>query len=42
MVNDHIKLCFLELKTRVNEFLDGDVLKLIRNAREEYSGIEVL
>ena len=42
MVRDHIKCCKDELKERVNEIIKGDVLKLIRNVRGEYSGIETI
>lgn len=42
MVQDHIKSCMDELKERIKELLQGDVLKLIRNVRGEYSGIETI
>lgn len=40
MVAEHVKSCLAELKEKINEVINGDVLKLIRNVREEYSGIE--
>lgn len=33
-------MCLDELKTRVEEFINGDALKLCRNVRNEFSGIE--
>lgn len=36
IVQDHIDMCLDELKTRINEFLDGEPLKLIRNIRNEF------
>ena len=40
IVEKHIEMCKDELKTRIQEFLDGDALKLCRNIRNEFSGIE--
>lgn len=40
IVDDHIDMCLQEIRTRIYEFLDGDALKLIRNIRGEFSGIE--
>lgn len=40
IVNDHIDLCMQQLKTSIEEFLKGEPLRLIRNLREHYSGIE--
>lgn len=39
IVSDHIDMCRDELVQRINEFLDGEPLKLIRNIRNEFSGI---
>lgn len=39
IVQEHIELCLDELKQRINEFLEGEPLKMIRNIREEFSGI---
>ena len=33
-------MCLDELKLRVNEFLKGEPLKMIRNTRNEFSGIQ--
>ncbi len=33
-------MCLEELKIRIVEFTKGDALKLCRNARNEFSGIE--
>ena len=42
LIDIHIKECKKELTRAVNEFLNGDALKLIRNVREEFSGIELI
>jgi hypothetical protein len=40
IVDDHVDLCLDELKLRINEFLNGNPLELIRNIREEFSGLQ--
>lgn len=40
IVDDHVEMCLEELALRINEFLKGDPLKLCRNTRNEFSGIE--
>ena len=40
LVDTHIKECKKELNRAINEFLKGDAMKLIRNVRNEFSGIE--
>lgn len=40
IVDDHIDLCLGQLKDSINEFLKGEPLKLIRNIRGQFSGIE--
>jgi len=40
IVQNHIDMCKDELRTRINEFLNGEPLKMIRNIRGEFSGIE--
>ncbi|CDW73222.1 UNKNOWN [Stylonychia lemnae] len=40
IVTNHIEMCLDELRTRINEFLQGEPLKMIRNIRGEFSGIE--
>ena len=39
-VEDHINEGISEFNARVKEYSKGDPLKLVRNLREEYSGIE--
>lgn len=40
VITEHISECLKELKRAILEFIDGDALKLCRNARNEFSGIE--
>ena len=40
IVNDHIDLCINQLTDAINDFLTGEPLKLIRNIRGHFSGIE--
>eukprot|EP00347_Sterkiella_histriomuscorum_P021534 403333640 len=40
IVEDHIGMCLEELKTRIDEFLNGSPLKLIRNIRGEFQVFE--
>lgn len=42
MVEKHIKTCLQELQLRINEVVKGDLLSLVRNVREEFSGIQEL
>jgi hypothetical protein len=41
-VERHVDDCMDELKRAVEEFIKGDALSLIRNVRNEFSGIEAL
>ena len=40
IVDEHIDLCHKQLKDAIDEFLSGEPLKLVRNIRGHFSGIE--
>lgn len=40
VVDDHVEMCLQELKETIETFVLGDPLKLCRNARGEFSGIQ--
>lgn len=40
MVDDHVNLCLAELRETIETFIKGDPLKLCRNLRGEFSGIQ--
>lgn len=39
VVDDHVEMCLKELEETIENFVNGDPLKLCRNARGEFSGI---
>ena len=39
VVDNHVEMCLDELKNTIEEFINGDPLKLCRNARGEFNGI---
>ena len=39
VVDDHVDMCLSELKETIENFVNGDPLKLCRNARGEFSGL---
>jgi hypothetical protein len=39
-VDDHVDLCLAELRETIETFIKGDPLKLCRNLRGEFSGIQ--
>ena len=40
VVDDHVDMCLAELRETIETFINGDPLKLCRNARGEFSGIQ--
>lgn len=40
VVDDHVELCLAELRETIETFIKGDPLKLCRNLRGEFSGIQ--
>lgn len=40
VVDDHVEMCLEELRETIENFVNGDPLKLCRNARGEFSGIQ--
>jgi len=40
VVDDHVDLCLAELRDTIYTFIKGDALKLCRNLRGEFSGIQ--
>jgi hypothetical protein len=40
VVDDHVEMCLQELRETIDNFVNGDPLKLCRNARNEFSGIQ--
>lgn len=39
VVDDHVDMCLEELRETIENFVNGDPLKLCRNARGEFSGL---
>jgi len=40
VVDDHVDMCLEELRETIENFVNGDPLKLCRNARGEFSGLQ--
>ena len=40
VVDDHVDMCLEELRETIDNFVNGDPLKLCRNARGEFSGLQ--